>query len=148
MDCHIAALLQGLSFKTWYKSTAKPVNVLNIVADRSRQNTQALPPTPQSADIPINIVRRGRNRRNHSPPVTDSETRNNESNALHLLLHLEIHQEGENLNLQQIGWTGILLILILMVASPSPMLHKLQGKTFLSSNYSLMDFIMMETFVP
>ena len=63
MDRHLAALLVGLSFKANYRSTAKPVNVLNTVAEDSRQTTQALPPTHQSVDIPDHIVRRSRNRR-------------------------------------------------------------------------------------
>ena len=63
MDRHLAALLVGLSFKANYRSTAKPVNVLNTVAEHSRQTTQALPPTNQSVDIPDHIVRRSRIRR-------------------------------------------------------------------------------------
>ena len=63
MDRHLAAFLMALSFKSLYKSTAKPVNVLNTVAETNRQNTQVLPPTQQSANIPINIRCRGRNRR-------------------------------------------------------------------------------------
>ena len=63
MDRHLAALLQALSFKSMYKSTAKPANLLNTVAETNRQTTQALPPTQQSANIPQNIRRRGRNRR-------------------------------------------------------------------------------------
>ena len=63
MDRHLAALLEALSFKDRYRSTAKTVNVLNTVADTSRQTTQVLPPTHRSVNIPLNIVRRGRNRR-------------------------------------------------------------------------------------
>ena len=63
MDRHLAAFLMALSFKSLYKSTAKPVNVLNTVAETNRQNTRVLPPTQQSANIPINIRCRGRNRR-------------------------------------------------------------------------------------
>ena len=63
MDRHLAAFLKALSFKHLYRSTAKTVNVLNTVADTRRQTTQVLPPTRHSADIPVIIERRGRNRR-------------------------------------------------------------------------------------
>ena len=63
MDGHLAALLKGLSFKQLYRSTAKPVNVLNTVAERARQTTQVLPPVRNSVDIPAFIERKGRKRR-------------------------------------------------------------------------------------
>ena len=63
MDRHCAAFLKALSFKDLYKPTSKTVNVLNTVADQSRQTTEAMPPLQHSANIPENIVRRGQNRR-------------------------------------------------------------------------------------
>ena len=71
MDRHLSALLEALSFKHLYRSTAKTVNVLNTVADTSRQSTQVLPPTHTSADIPDNIERRGRDRRQHRGGLLD-----------------------------------------------------------------------------
>ena len=63
MDRHLSAFLKGLSFKQEYRSTAKPCNVLNTVAETARQTTQVLPPARSSVDIPDNIERKGRNRR-------------------------------------------------------------------------------------
>ena len=63
MDRHLAALLQGLSFKHFYTSTAKTVNMLNTVANTNRQTTQVLPPSQHSTDIPDGIERRSRDTR-------------------------------------------------------------------------------------
>jgi hypothetical protein len=63
MDRHLAALLQGLSFKHFYTSTAKTVNILNTVANTNRQTTQVLPPSQHSTDIPDGIERRSRDTR-------------------------------------------------------------------------------------
>ena len=59
----MSAVLEGLSFKEFFKSTAKPVNVLNTRFENNRQTTDALPPTLSSVDIPDLIHRRDRNRR-------------------------------------------------------------------------------------
>ena len=50
MNRHCIALLQALSFKEMYRSTAKPVNVLNTVACSNRQVTQVL---SQSSKVDI-----------------------------------------------------------------------------------------------
>ena len=65
MDRHLAALLKALSFKSLYRPTSKSVNLLNTVADPSRQTTRVLPPSFQSVDISASSVgrRRGTNRR-------------------------------------------------------------------------------------
>ena len=63
MDRHLAALLEGLSFKHLYRSTAKTVNVLNTVADSNRQTLQVLPPNQQSVNIPFHQPRRSKNKR-------------------------------------------------------------------------------------
>ena len=44
MDRHLATLLKALSFPSEYRSTAKPVNLLNTVAGTRRQATDILPP--------------------------------------------------------------------------------------------------------
>ena len=71
MDRHLCALLKAMSFKHLYRSTAKPANVLNTVAEQNRQSTQILPPTPQSANIPPNIQRRSRNTRSMLGGIPD-----------------------------------------------------------------------------
>jgi hypothetical protein len=62
MDRHLATLLKALSFPSQYKSTAKPVNLLNTVAVTRRQATDILPPT-NSSNFPTGIQRRSRNTR-------------------------------------------------------------------------------------
>ena len=62
MDRHLAAFLQALSFKSLYKPSSKTANILNTVADRSRQATQVLPPAIQTAPIPV-VQRRSRDTR-------------------------------------------------------------------------------------
>ena len=63
MDRHLCALLKAMSFKELYRSTAKPSNLLNTVAEQRRQTIHVLPPSLQSSTIPAHIVRRSRNTR-------------------------------------------------------------------------------------
>ena len=61
---HLAALLKVLSFPQNYRSTARGIDLLNTVADNSRQVTQILPPNRTSLQLPRNVLRKSiRNRR-------------------------------------------------------------------------------------
>ena len=63
MDRHQAALLKMLSFDEEYRSTSKPVNILNTVAQPIRQMTSILPNIANSVVIPDYVPRRSRNTR-------------------------------------------------------------------------------------
>ena len=72
---HLGVLLMGCSFPQAYKSTFRPANLLNTVAEVRRQTTTILPPTPTSQPIPDNIPRRSSNWR-ATNPLYDSSTTN------------------------------------------------------------------------
>ena len=60
------SLLEMCSFKFLYKPTNRTANLLNTVADRSRQASHILP-TAASVDIPPSVGKRSRNRRPGNP---------------------------------------------------------------------------------
>ena len=63
MDRHLAALVMGLSFQELFKSTAKNVRIMNPVALESNQCLVSLPMMQQSREIPEQVGRRTRDRR-------------------------------------------------------------------------------------
>ncbi len=63
MDRHLAALIMGLSFQDLFKSTAKNVRILNPVALETNQCLVSLPMMQQSREIPQQVGRRTRDRR-------------------------------------------------------------------------------------
>ena len=67
MDRHCATLLCALAFRQTYVSKARLGTLLNPVALPSRQGNIILPPSNQSADVPVNIPRKssGTNRANN-----------------------------------------------------------------------------------
>ena len=67
MDRHCATLLCALAFRQTYVSKARLGNLLNPVALDCRQVNIILPPSNQSAVIPVNIPRKssGSNRANN-----------------------------------------------------------------------------------
>ena len=60
---HLAAELKLLSFPDQYRSTARGIDLLNTMADDSRQVLRALPSADVSAAIPRNIPYRSQNTR-------------------------------------------------------------------------------------
>ena len=60
---HLAAELKLLSFPDQYRSTARGIDLLNTMADNSRQVLRALPSADVSAAIPQNIPYRSQNTR-------------------------------------------------------------------------------------
>ena len=80
MDRHCATLLCLLSFPHTFRSMARMAVLLDPVALDIRQPGPIYPPSDQSADIPVNIPRKGRDRRDGDtfyPPVTTVSTGNN-----------------------------------------------------------------------
>jgi hypothetical protein len=76
MDRHLAAVLQMCSFRFLYKPTNRTINLLNTVADRSRQQVHILPQAT-SVNIPHSVGRRSRDTRSRQPlyggrPATSS----------------------------------------------------------------------------
>ena len=63
MDRHLAAAIMGLCFQDLFKSTAKNVRILNPVALETNQCLVSLPMMQQSREIPQQIGRRTRDRR-------------------------------------------------------------------------------------
>ena len=66
IDRHGAAMLIGISFKNTFKSTYRNVHLFATTAPEHRQCYVSLPPSnvlQESADVPLNIPRRTRDRR-------------------------------------------------------------------------------------
>ena len=61
---HLAALLKAISFRESYRNTARGIDLLNTVAEDSRQAIQILPDPRISSQLPQNVRRKTwRNRR-------------------------------------------------------------------------------------
>ena len=80
MDRHCATLLCLLSFPHTFRSMARMAVLLDPVALDVRQPGPIYPPSDESADIPVNIPRKGRDRRDGDtfyPPTTTVLSGNN-----------------------------------------------------------------------